>query len=515
MPSASVATAGTRIWISGRVRAMGWSWMRAGVAVLLVVLLSVGLWAIQLTLEQSLQRTIVEPYDLALAELDHRLELSSNMGTHLADSSGVNRDLYRTMEIMRSLRGGSGRPDEQPSIVLAAPDGAIIDVAPIHLGEGLARAMIDEVLGSSIATRTLGDYVQRGDLDGRILSARPVYREDVLKGWLISAIPKHGLMRVSEQFSSASTESRLRVWWPAALVILSVVMTVGLSASASGRRFSVGMFLSIAVLVGTHLMFVLSVASNYQTAARDSSMHAANAVLWQAQSDLERIHQRGFAVETLKFERLAWSRTAHQLRGFTDLRVSDGRGRLLYSAALSAARAGEAELDPAERDAAMLSGLTAPVLSPDCCKSLRRSVGEGAESIHIELILKTPEPGTYLKELLRDLLSSIMVLGTLFTEAILVAAAVLARGRPASGAVVEQPEARTGTDAAACLFIRTLFFLLMLGIDLSISFIPLHMERMFDPSLGMSRGLMMGLPISAEFLFVGIALATSGFWIDR
>ena len=63
--------------------------------------------------------------------------------------------------------------------------------------------------------------------------------------------------------------------------------------------------------------------------------------------------------------------------------------------------------------------------------------------------------------------------------------------------------------------IRPVTFLFLFGIDISISFIPLHMEKLFTPFLGLSRDTVMGLPISVEFFFVGISIFCCGFWNDR
>ena len=47
------------------------------------------------------------------------------------------------------------------------------------------------------------------------------------------------------------------------------------------------------------------------------------------------------------------------------------------------------------------------------------------------------------------------------------------------------------------------------------AFLPLHMENLYEPILGLSKDVVMGLPISVEFLFVGIAIFISGAWLDR
>ena len=62
---------------------------------------------------------------------------------------------------------------------------------------------------------------------------------------------------------------------------------------------------------------------------------------------------------------------------------------------------------------------------------------------------------------------------------------------------------------------RPIAFLFLFGIDISISFIPLQMQKLYIPFWGLSRDTIMGLPISAEFLFAGIGILISGGWLDR
>lgn len=63
--------------------------------------------------------------------------------------------------------------------------------------------------------------------------------------------------------------------------------------------------------------------------------------------------------------------------------------------------------------------------------------------------------------------------------------------------------------------IRPATFLFLLGIDLCISFLPLYMRELYTPMLGLSEEVVLGLPISAEMLFVGIFLLVAGGWLDR
>ena len=63
--------------------------------------------------------------------------------------------------------------------------------------------------------------------------------------------------------------------------------------------------------------------------------------------------------------------------------------------------------------------------------------------------------------------------------------------------------------------IRPIAFLFFFGIDICISFLPLHMEALYEPILGLSKNIILGLPISMQMLTTGISILIAGAWVDR
>ena len=58
--------------------------------------------------------------------------------------------------------------------------------------------------------------------------------------------------------------------------------------------------------------------------------------------------------------------------------------------------------------------------------------------------------------------------------------------------------------------LRAAGFMFFLGYDMGISFIPLLAQQLYEPFLGLSREVVIGLPISAEMISAGVALLFSG-----
>ena len=63
--------------------------------------------------------------------------------------------------------------------------------------------------------------------------------------------------------------------------------------------------------------------------------------------------------------------------------------------------------------------------------------------------------------------------------------------------------------------IRMLVLIIGMAVFMSASFIPLRMQELYEPLLGLSKDIVLGLPISAEMLFAAIATILAGTIIDR
>ena len=62
---------------------------------------------------------------------------------------------------------------------------------------------------------------------------------------------------------------------------------------------------------------------------------------------------------------------------------------------------------------------------------------------------------------------------------------------------------------------RPVIFIYLLAMALSYSFIPLHMQSLYEPLWGFSKELIIGLPVSMEMFMAGISLIPVGIWMDR
>ena len=65
------------------------------------------------------------------------------------------------------------------------------------------------------------------------------------------------------------------------------------------------------------------------------------------------------------------------------------------------------------------------------------------------------------------------------------------------------------------LSVRLPLFLIIFAESLSLSFFPLYVNSLFTPLAGISREVVIGLPISIFMLFWALSLPVAGAWSDR
>lgn len=63
--------------------------------------------------------------------------------------------------------------------------------------------------------------------------------------------------------------------------------------------------------------------------------------------------------------------------------------------------------------------------------------------------------------------------------------------------------------------LRTAAFLYAFAMALSMSFLPIYANELYASVLGLSREIVIALPISAEMLFVALSFLVGGYWLDR
>ena len=129
------------------------------------------------------------------------------------------------------------------------------------------------------------------------------------------------------------------------------------------------------------------------------------------------------------------------------------------------------------------------------------------EVLRLQLALQPHAITARISALALDLGASLLISFLLLLELSKLLGLIAQRTLPHDTAVA----ALEGTHRSrAVQALRAAGFMFFLGYDMGISFIPLLAQQLYEPFLGLSREVVIGLPISAEMISAGVALLFSG-----
>ena len=77
------------------------------------------------------------------------------------------------------------------------------------------------------------------------------------------------------------------------------------------------------------------------------------------------------------------------------------------------------------------------------------------------------------------------------------------------------PECMEKVSTELTMYIRPALFLLVFSESLSLSFFPIFVQELYEPIYGLSREMVIGLPISIFMLMWALSLPSAGGWSDR
>ena len=185
---------------------------------------------------------------------------------------------------------------------------------------------------------------------------------------------------------------------------------------------------------------------------------------------------------------------------FTQIRLQDPGGRLIHLASREA-------IEPAEDGwVGELRNIGRTLVNLDIFHQSTREVWkDGQFKGCVSVIAKPPCMYNRLLKVIADAFT-VTVISLLFLVELMVLffELLIKKASVTNGKAPSRPE-----------IMRPAAFLFVFGIDISVSFLPLHMKNLYEPMLGFSRDFVLGLPISVEFIFVGLSILLAGAWVDR
>lgn len=129
---------------------------------------------------------------------------------------------------------------------------------------------------------------------------------------------------------------------------------------------------------------------------------------------------------------------------------------------------------------------------------------------YIRVHLSREVIGKKVREIILDSFTVVVVSFLFVFELLFLLFLVMRQG---FGKSVRDPVPAPKTDAWG--IIRPVAFIYLLAVSLSHSFIPLKMQDIYRPLFGLSKNIILALPISVEMLAAGLSLIPVGIWLDR
>lgn len=241
---------------------------------------------------------------------------------------------------------------------------------------------------------------------------------------------------------------------------------------------------------------VTTFRDNYIGVARDNTTQVARMV----REDVEFLLDKGLRINRLfKIDEHLGGivKATDEVR---EISILDAENRVLYKAdaAQGPTKPGDGEMAPPDADDVFYDlriGL------------FRQRDGESSRQGAILVHLDKKHITDRVREIVLDSIT-VSVIGVLFLLELVILFLIYIR-KTVSG------DGDSADDAQRYGIIRPVAFLFLFAMDLSITFIPLHMERLYEPFMGLSEDIVLGLPISVEMLFAGIFVVVAGLWMDR
>jgi len=478
----------------------------ASAFILLVLALGFGALLTISSLEKLYLGSIVSEYQVVGKDLQRNLEQALRFGKNINKFVGMNRMLEETKDNLTSKVALFKAPQaaetdtagrSQINVSVALPDGKILYSADDKLVDSMLpqKVMVrsDKSRKSeSPYTKFKGDYYVTLPVHGRdqkpVATVVMTFDQGQIDPFL-DAILKNNLFMISIILAGST------------LLLIVLLHFVAPAVSEGGkfpkRKISVVIFL----VIGTAQICFSAIQTNafknhYLMIAKEK----AGTLTALLRDDIEYLLSKGIRIDKLVKMDVLMGEIIKASPEFADITVYDNRQRPLYVATKEGVVDFQKAAEEQKKQAEMSLAQADPSYSLrlDIQKDMQL---EGYVSTYISKKVVFQE----IRDMVLDSLT-VLFISILFLVELLILMLPF----------IERQLARNGRQIAVDFGImRPAAFLFLFGIDIGISFIPLHMENLYEPILGLSKDMVMGIPISARVLTTGIFIFVGGTWGDR
>lgn len=465
-----------------------------GIAILLLILSQAFNASLSISSFEKLYRnSLLSSYQVVASDLQRNVKTAIRFGKPIDKFVGMTRLMK---EVKRNI------PDLHNVSVLL-PDGRVL------------YSLCEEMVGSRMPEELKIDFGEReetspDDTSSQVILSQNKYHillpiKDVSKKWVgtidISFEQRLIIEKIKEIIRGNLKGLGLTTLISAIILACGLFLFISFKGGEKLQKIRIYMVLLI-ILGGVQIYYSASNTKDFRNNYLDITRAKTEQLGKLLKDDIEYLLSKGIRINRLFKIDVLMSEIIDATPEIGDMRILDKENHLLYLANtqgvvnLQREKAKPSTIQKVEMDGAF------EVLLP----LAREKETEGFLKVHLsrEVI------GAKIREMILDSVT-VVTISLLFLVELVILLLILFRkelARTDQGEPVVE-------DSNLYGMVRPALFIFMFSMDLSISFIPLYMEKLYEPILGLSKDIIIGLPISLEMLCAGVMLVVSGIWMDR
>lgn len=427
--------------------------------------------------EDIYSSSLVSIYETSGKNLKRKIEQSLRFGKPLDKFKGINLLLSEVIEKNSGIASvGIGRPEGE---ILYHTDSQ-------RIGEQF-RFFPSEWEDSQVSITKLrnGMYYTYLPIFGRQDNLTGIIQITFSQELIYQRVTQMGLENLEKLGYITAVASLL-------LVVFLAFFTRGMAPEDARLRIFI---LGMGIIVGAQLAYSYFNIQQFQRSHLQTVQEKFQRLAGFLKDDVEYVLNLNIPLgELVKLERTL-SDILKVTPELAFIEIADLEGHVLYFADHETMK----QMAPGERDAAASPDTVLPVLY--------QRENERVGTIQMKMLTKVISQKS--REILLDMLTAIMVSLLITFEAFSFA---LNRSMDMEE---EEENPNRPRDSIPYSYIRPVIFLFIIADGFCVSFFPLFADTFYEPMWGLSREVLMGLPISVFMLSVVFSMVLGGNWSDR
>lgn len=445
----------------------------------LVVVLAFNAWLSMTALKKNYVTSLTGSYTVAGSECRRKIEYAVRYGKPL-------ENFYGMKELLQEVRQDAA---DLTDVRVVAPDGKLL-----YDLKGRAKGTLPEKL--------LRELDFRPDLNQNL-----VIRHDGKYALFLPLQDSHsrciGLLNLV--FDESLVNARVNVFWQqnmrdmllvavsAAVLLAILLFAVPIISQTGTIRTKLIFAMLLSVLGAAQLYYGLSNVAMLKTMYLDIARKNIQLSGRIIQKDINQVLHKGVPYTEMAGVEAWFASIMQMMKETGSISIHDAKGQALYAAPSSGAQGSSSQAAPT-----------------DYTYTLPLDTSLNNEKGTLQIVLSKASIDARIKDLQLDVLT-ILVTSFFFAVELIIFLLFLLTIQAQKASAHTAPIEKDLTIR----IIRPLAFLFFIVFDMSISFIPLYMKKLYEPFLGLPKDIILGLPISAEMFCIALSSYLAGLLIDR